>query len=107
MAVLPMLHFHDRNAVEVYSYADVPKPDGATAQLEQLSDHWLNIAGMSDETVADQMVHDKIDILVVLAGHMDRNRSLLRKPIRPRFKSYTMGNAAALSATTITLSVTR
>ena len=79
MAVLPMLHFHNRNAVEVYSYADVPNPDGATAQLEQLSDHWLNIAGISDETVADQMVHDKIDILVVLAGHMDRNRIFITK----------------------------
>ncbi len=74
MAMLPLLHFHNRNTVEVYSYADVPHRDQATEQLKELCDCWRDIAGMSDDAAAELIAQDEIDILVVLAGHMDRNR---------------------------------
>tara|TARA_Y100001934_G_scaffold282880_1_gene399008 strand:+ start:9222 stop:10778 length:1557 start_codon:yes stop_codon:yes gene_type:complete len=74
MAILPLLHFHNRDAVEVYSYADVPNQDGATEQIKGLCDWWRDIAGMHDDAAAELIVQDEIDILVVLAGHMDRNR---------------------------------
>jgi len=74
MAMLPVLHFHDREKFEIISYADVPNRDGATDHLQQLSDRWRDIAGLSDDAAAALISEDEIDVLVVLAGHLDRNR---------------------------------
>ncbi|MEY4938653.1 MAG: repeat-containing protein YrrB [Verrucomicrobiota bacterium] len=78
----PLLRLHRRDEIEVFSYADVPRPDATTAELQGLSDHWRNIAFLSDDDVARQIRADRIDILVDLAAHSARNRLRLfaRKP---------------------------
>jgi predicted O-linked N-acetylglucosamine transferase (SPINDLY family) len=65
----PLLRRHDRNAVEVFCYAEVNWPDARTECFKQLADHWLLTVGMSDEEVAERIRRDRIDILVDLAGH--------------------------------------
>jgi protein O-GlcNAc transferase len=78
----PLLQNHDRNAVEVFCYAEVSWPDAATRRFERLTDHWTKTVGMSDEALAQRIRSDGIDILVDLAGHTAKNRLPLfvRKP---------------------------
>ncbi|MEJ0066362.1 MAG: tetratricopeptide repeat protein [Caulobacteraceae bacterium] len=71
--VAPLFASHDRAAVEIFSYADVPQPDGVTARLRALSDHWVSTVGMSDAMLAERVRADGIDILVDLAGHGGAN----------------------------------
>jgi protein O-GlcNAc transferase len=80
--MLPLLENHDRREVEVFAYADVPRPDSVTAQIQGLSDHWRDIGALSDALVATAVRDDEIDILVDLAAHSGRNRllSFARKP---------------------------
>ena len=80
--VEPILAHHDREAVEVFAYAEVAAPDGWTARLRGLTDHWRATAGLSDAEMARLVREDQIDILVDLAGHTARNRLLVfaRKP---------------------------
>ena len=80
--VEPLLKGHDRQAVEVFCYAEVKRPDKVTAHLQGLADHWLVTVGLSDEELAERIRADGIDILVDLAGHTANNRLLVfaRKP---------------------------
>ena len=77
-----LLIAHGRAEVEVFCYADVPHPDAVTVRLRAHSEHWVDVAAMSDEQIARQIAGDRIDILVDLAGHTARNRLLVfaRKP---------------------------
>ena len=56
--------------------------DEVTKRIQEHTDQWRNIVGMSDEEVTELIRKDKIDILVDLAGHTADNRILLfaRKP---------------------------
>jgi predicted O-linked N-acetylglucosamine transferase (SPINDLY family) len=80
--VEPLLKGHDRQAVEVFCYAEVKRPDPVTAHLQGLADHWRVTVGLSDDELAQRIRADGIDILVDLAGHTANNRLLVfaRKP---------------------------
>ena len=80
--VEPLLKGHDRQAVEVFCYAEVKRPDTVTAHLQGLADHWLVTVGLSDDELAERIRTDGIDILVDLAGHTANNRLRVfaRKP---------------------------
>jgi protein O-GlcNAc transferase len=75
--VLPLLAAHDREAIEVFAYAQVPIADKMTARLKSHCDAWRDIAGLSDERVAETIRQDQIDILIDLAGHTSHNRLLV------------------------------
>ena len=70
----PLLNGHDRNKFEIYGYGDVAKPDLVTERLAEKFDFYRNITGVGDESAADLIRSDSIDILVELAGHTGRNR---------------------------------
>jgi protein O-GlcNAc transferase len=70
----PLLRNHDRGAIEVFCYAEVNWPDARTKQFQGLADHWMTTVGMSDETLAEHIRRDRIDILVDLVGHTAKNR---------------------------------
>jgi predicted O-linked N-acetylglucosamine transferase (SPINDLY family) len=78
----PMLAGHDRSAVEVFCYAEVPHPDAATARFQALADHWRPTVGLSSDEMATLIRRDRIDVLIDLGGHTARNRllALARKP---------------------------
>ena len=78
----PLLREHDRQAVEVFCYAEVALPDAVTARLQSHADHWLGTVGLSDDDLAERIRTDGIDILVDLAGHTAKNRLgvFARKP---------------------------
>ncbi len=80
--LMPLFEGRSPQAVEVFCYADVIRPDAITAQLRSLSDRWLSTVGMPDDALAARIRADCIDILVDLAGHTAYNRLgvFARKP---------------------------
>jgi protein O-GlcNAc transferase len=70
----PLLAQHDKHVVEVYAYAQLVNEDEVTARYRGYVDHWVPTRGMSDETLAERIRADCIDILVDLAGHTDQSR---------------------------------
>ena len=63
----------DRDAVEVYGYGNVARPDQITRYLKRQFDNYRNIYGLDDEAVARMIEQDQIDILVVIGGHAADN----------------------------------
>jgi protein O-GlcNAc transferase len=73
----PLLASHDSDAVDVFCYAQVGKPDAVTDRLRALAHTWRDTRGMSDAEMAELIRRDRIDILVDLAGHTAGNRMTL------------------------------
>lgn len=71
-----LLWHHDRDQVEVYAYAQVPRPDATTEKLRLLANHWRPIAALTDRQLAEQVRADGIDVLIDLSGHTAGNRLL-------------------------------
>jgi protein O-GlcNAc transferase len=78
----PVLSFHNREGYEIFCYSDVLHPDEVTRRMEGHAEQWRSITGIPDEEAAGLIRADRIDILVDLAGHTERNRMLVfaRKP---------------------------
>ena len=78
----PLLAAHDRQAVEIWAYAELVREDAATRRYQGHVDHWVPTRGLSDAAVAERIRADGIDILVDLAGHTVGNRLgvFARKP---------------------------
>jgi predicted O-linked N-acetylglucosamine transferase (SPINDLY family) len=80
--VIPLLSNHDRDALEIYCYAHVGRPDAVTERIGGCVDVWRSIVGMTDGEAARKIREDRIDILVDLTMHMGNNRLTIfaRKP---------------------------
>ena len=80
--IAPVFARHDAVAFEIFCYANQNMNDEVTARLREAVEHWREVAGLSDEELADHIRRDRIDILVDLSGHTARNRLLVfaRKP---------------------------
>ena len=80
--IAPVFTRHDAAAFEIFCYANQTVSDGVTARLRETVEQWREVAGLSDEELADAIRRDRIDILVDLSGHTARNRLLVfaRKP---------------------------
>ena len=78
----PIILRHDRNAFEVVCYSGVKLEDDATARLRRAAHEWRSTLGVSDDALAEQIRHERIDILVDLSGHSAGNRLpvFARKP---------------------------
>ena len=78
----PLLETHDRTQFEIHCYSSVRRPDAFTDRLMKSADHWKDVRGIRDETLAKMIRADGIDILVDLTQHMADNRLPLfaRKP---------------------------
>jgi len=65
---------HNREKFEIFCYSDVENSDEVTSRIQDMSDHWITIAGKKNADVIDRINGDRIDILVELAGHTRKNR---------------------------------
>ncbi len=70
----PILRSHTRSCFQVFCYSDVVVADEVTRRLKSYAFAWRNIAAASNQDVAGQIIEDRIDILVDLAGHSAQNR---------------------------------
>ncbi len=96
----PLLDHHDKAVVEVFAYADLLVEDAVTPSYKRQADHWVPIAGKTDEQVAARVREDRIDILVDLAGHTSNNRMgvFARKPAPVSVSWLGFGYTTGLSA---------
>jgi protein O-GlcNAc transferase len=89
---MPLLSNHDHHGFEIFCYSDVRRPDAITARLQGYADHWRDIAGMSNENVAERIRNDRIDVLVDLTMHMANGRpfvlALKPAPIQVSWLAY-------------------
>ena len=72
----------DRRQQKIVCYADSTLQDDLTHRLQAAATQWRDVAGLSDQRLAEQIRADRIDILFDLAGHTAHNRLLVfaRKP---------------------------
>jgi protein O-GlcNAc transferase len=73
----PVFINHNSDHFEVFCYSNSLKHDEVTKRIQDHTDQWHNITGMSDKEVAGLIRKDQIDILVDLAGHTAQNRILV------------------------------
>lgn len=81
--LLPVLEAHDRTQVEVCCYSSsAAATDDLTRSLRGHADLWRDVAGHTDERLAEVVREDGVDVLVDLAAHMANNRLLVfaRRP---------------------------
>jgi protein O-GlcNAc transferase len=67
--LIPVLEHHDRAQVEVFCYSSEAKRDEMTERARAASEHWRDVAALSDDELADAIHADGIDVLVDLIGH--------------------------------------
>ncbi len=93
-----LIEHHDRREVEVTCYSAVGRPDDMTRHIRELTDRFVETAGLDDAALAERIRTDGIDILVVMAGHTARNRMTVaaRKPA-PIMVSYADFSTTGLS----------
>ena len=72
--ISPILAAHDRRAVEVFCYAQIPLPDDRTESIRELADHWYPIHALNDDEAARLIRKHEIDVLVDLSGHTQGHR---------------------------------
>ena len=72
--LLPVIEHHDRTQVEVFCYSFARTKDKMNARLRELSDHWREVADLSDKAIADAVHADGIDLLIDLVGHTGEPR---------------------------------
>jgi predicted O-linked N-acetylglucosamine transferase (SPINDLY family) len=70
----PLLAAHDRSRLEVTCYSSVRVADALTQRLQANADHWRDVSLLPHERVAAQIVDDRIDVLIDLAGHTAGSR---------------------------------
>lgn len=70
----PILAHHDHQQFEIFCYYNHTKHDEFTERLQPHIHQWLNCTQLSDDSLAQQIRADQIDILVDLAGHTAGNR---------------------------------
>jgi len=70
----PLLQNHDKNAFEVFAYAELRHEDAQTTRYKSLVNHWVNTTALTDVELADRIRADGIDILIDIAGHSANNR---------------------------------
>ncbi len=72
--IAPAIEAHDRGKFQITCYADIGRRDDMTGRLASTADRWVEVTGDDDETIAQRIRADGIDVLVILAGNTARNR---------------------------------
>ena len=96
----PLLQHHNVKVVETFCYYNDKKIDEITDRLITTSNNWHSIFGVSDTDVVNLIKNDKIDILVDLSGHTDKNKLLVfaQKPAPIQVTWLGYPNTTGLSA---------
>ena len=79
--VVGLLRYLDKSQFQSFCYSN-GDADQLTEQIRAATDSWQNVAGLTDQDLATQIMSDAVDILVDLSGHSAKNRLLMfaRKP---------------------------
>ena len=72
--LLPILHHHNREAVEVWVLSGGPHQDWITDQLRQACDHWIDLDRSSPLQAARVIADQRLDVLVELGGFTSHSK---------------------------------
>jgi len=72
--VLAALASGAADQLELIAYANHFSSDPLTQRIMAYCAEWHSVAGLSDKRLAQQIYHDRIDILIDLSGHTAHNR---------------------------------
>jgi predicted O-linked N-acetylglucosamine transferase (SPINDLY family) len=67
--IRPILQNHNHDRFKIVCYAGMTIEDEITQEMQRYADIWRRVNKHSDEQLVQQILSDKIDILVDLAGH--------------------------------------
>lgn len=73
----PILEAHDRDRIEIFLYATMDRsgdPPPYPARLRAAADHWRDLAGLDDPSMAALIAADRLHILVDLGGYLAGGR---------------------------------
>lgn len=71
---LPVLQARPHDAFEIFCYSNTARTDEHTQEFRAAADHWRDVRGLSNDTLTNLIVRDRIDILIDLSGHAPNNR---------------------------------
>jgi protein O-GlcNAc transferase len=97
----PLLAHHDHRRLEVFAYSELTSiEDEFTARYRSHMDHWVHTVGMDDDTLAQRIRDDRIDVLVDVSGQTRGNRLgvFARKPAPVSLHWLDFGYTTGLSA---------
>jgi len=69
-----ILKYINPSKLELVAYSAQLKEDELTVRIQSYFKQWNIISGLSDESIAQKIYDDGIDILVDLSGHTSKNR---------------------------------
>ena len=72
--LLPLLRALDRNRFEIYLFNSNVRDDAYTEKFKTMAHEIIAVRDMSDSAVAELIRRKKIDILLELGGHTEKNR---------------------------------
>lgn len=67
-------HLAQDKGLELYAYSNFANEDDVTQRLKAHFKHWQMVARMPESTLAEQIRHDEVDVLIDLSGHTAHNR---------------------------------
>ena len=70
----PVLRNHDKSVVEIFCYSCTSLRDKVTDEFQRDADKWVDAWRLTDDQLAEQIMSDRIDILVDLSGFTGGNR---------------------------------
>jgi protein O-GlcNAc transferase len=70
----PVFRCHDRERFDVVAYSTYPAPDDTTERLRGIVGEWRSLVGMNTERARQQILEDRIDVLIDLSGHTSYDR---------------------------------
>ncbi len=96
VTLLPLIEGHDREAVEIFCYSDVPtaRADNVTRRFRELADGWRDCAGLDDASFAARIREDRIDVVSDMYGYPPGSRllALARRPAPVQVNLLPMGS---------------
>lgn len=97
-----LLRCHDRHRFDVTAYSATATADAVTARIAAVVDHWRDVAGLTEAEIAGLVRADRIDVLVVLAGHAGSNPLAVAgfrpAPVQVSFHDVSTSGVAAVDA---------
>jgi protein O-GlcNAc transferase len=88
----PVLEHHDRSHFHVFAYSDVYSGDAVTQRIAGKVETWRDVSRLGTDQIAAQILEDKIDVLVDLAGHTSFRQMLLMSmrvaPVQATYLGY-------------------
>ena len=77
--LLPIFLGLDRCKFSAHAYAQLRTNDPMSEKFRASADSWCDISEISDLEAAESIHKDNMDILVLLAGHVDENRPFIAR----------------------------